>query len=191
MIIPVGYAGISMPLNHALLVRPAYVTFGVRNDAAFSNPNEVADGVQDAFVSTMSPRIDTEVTIGPCEAQVNVSAGPVPGVATSDSLGGSSATVAPPNIAILCRKHTLMPGRPGRGRFYLPFAVDRSGVDQAGIIETAVLTATGEALTDLLEDLETRDLPMVVLHNAAGLPAVVTAFSVDNLVATQRRRLGR
>jgi hypothetical protein len=191
MIIPVGYASVSVPLTHPSINRQAFITFGVQNAGTFADPNVVAQAVQDAIVGTIQNRFDTELLIGPTEAQVNVSAGPLPGIATDTTNGTSVADTPPPNVAILCRKHTLTPGRTGRGRFYLPWACDQTGISQGGQLEAAVVTATQDRLTEFLAALDENQVPMVVLHNGSGAPSEVTSFSVDTLVATQRRRLGR
>jgi len=101
MIIPVGYAGISVPITHDGIPRSAYITFGVRNDGTFSNPAEVADRVQDAITNSLAGRIDNQCQVGPVLAQVNVSNGPLPGQASSSATGGLTQNAPTPNVAIL------------------------------------------------------------------------------------------
>jgi hypothetical protein len=190
-IIPVGFGLASIPLNLAGYSRTAFVTFGVRNDAVLADPNTAADRIESDFEDQMGPRFDSDVTIGPCHLLLNVSAGPLPGDATSTESGGSSANSPTPNVALLIRKSTLTPGRTGRGRMYLPWAVDESGLDQAGGVEGAVVTATTDAFNNLLEALDGDGLPMVLLHTGAGVPSEVISGVCEGTVATQKRRLVR
>jgi hypothetical protein len=74
---------------------------------------------------------------------------------------------------------------------YLPWAVDESGLDQAGGVEGAVVTATTDAFNNLLEALDGDGLPMVLLHTGAGVPSEVISGVCEGTVATQKRRLVR
>lgn len=190
-IIPVGYGLASVPLNLSGYSRTAFITFGVRNDATLSDPNTAADRIQSAVESELADRFDSDVTIGPTHLLLNVSAGPLPGDATSTQSGGSSANSPTPNVSLLIRKSTLTPGRTGRGRMYLPWACDESGLDQAGQVEGAVVTATTDAFNDFLAELNTQGLPMVLLHTSAGTPSEVISGVCEGVVATQKRRLVR
>jgi hypothetical protein len=68
--------------------------------------------------------------------------------------------------------------------------VAESQTDAGGVLTTASLNAFETAVDAWLADLATRNVPMVLLHNAVEtLPTPVVGLTVDVRVATQRRRL--
>jgi hypothetical protein len=189
--IPDLFAQVSVPLKHSTLLRTAFVTFGIDNQGSFTTPTDIAEAVWDPWNDNFGPRIDTECLMGPIHVQMGTGSGINPGDGTSSANGTSSLDSLPPNCAILVRKVTGLGGRANRGRFYVPFACDETGVAQNGTIDGAVVTATQSAMDGLLADLDTAGVPMCILHTGAGVPARVVSGTVDTLIATQRRRLGR
>jgi hypothetical protein len=189
--IPDLFAEVSVPLKHDTLSRTAFVTFGVDNQGAFTDPTTMAEAIWDPWNDNFGSRIDTECLQGPIHVQMGTGAGILSGDGTSSAMGTSTLESLPPNCAILCRKVSGVGGRGNRGRFYVPFACDESGVSQNGQIDGAVVTATQAACDGLLADLDTAGVPMCILHTGAGVPARVISMNVDSLIATQRRRLGR
>lgn len=195
MIIPNGFASVQVPLLSTALTRLAYITFGVRNDELGSDPNVLANGVQTAMQGAGSflSRLDNGVTAGPTEVALGTAApDPLLGVANFTVTGTRSVSSPSPNVAVLVRKLTALGGRMNRGRFFIPWYADESALDEGGRLSTLERQATQDALTVFLAALTTTELPMVVLHaTSLSTPPIVTALSVDGLVATQRRRLGR
>lgn len=84
---------------------------------------------------------------------------------------------------------------------FVPWALDEGQVQGSGFLEQAELDAAnlaGEGLLFALSTISAEGGPfsMVILHvsggsTAPGTPNIVTSFSADPQVATQRRRLGR
>jgi hypothetical protein len=117
------------------------------------------------------------------------------GIDASTALGGAGGASVPANVAALIHKRTARGGRRGRGRMYLPWWIQESDVDERGAISSTTIGFMNTALATWLADLAADGCPMVVLHDPgrtpAGAPDVVTSLTVDPIVGTQRRRLGR
>lgn len=129
--------------------------------------------------------------------------------------GGSAGTTFPPNVALLVRKHTNRGGRRGRGRWFVPGIVETLA-DNDGSVPSASIASWNTALDAYRTDLggallSGSPVEPLLFHNnstttttttgpgsktititegAAGpAPDVITDFTVDTKVATQRRRL--
>lgn len=114
--------------------------------------------------------------------------------------GTFTGAILPQNCAFLVRKLTASAGRRNRGRFYLPpFGVGEGSVDAKGVIDSSGVTNIQNrvnAFRTALISTATIELPPVILHSTGSLPTVpaptpITAFTVDPIIATQRRRLRR
>lgn len=187
--IPSGYAGISVPLSHDGLARKAYITFGVDPDVGLTSANDIANAVLDSIDTTWQSAISSAVDIGPVVASWNSGGGPVPGESDTALPGLAAVNSVPSNCALLVRKGTILSGRANRGRFYLPWALEESDVDEIGIIDGTTRSDWQTLMNSFLTALTTNGVPMVVLHSGAGTPAGVSSLTVGSVVATQRRRL--
>lgn len=109
---------------------------------------------------------------------------------TVTSVGTQSATCLPPNCAAVVTKSSALAGRSNRGRAYLPAAyLPETAVSPAGVIDSGLVATLQGVLGETLIDLATAGLTMVILHSEAGTPSPVSSFSLQTLIATQRRRL--
>lgn len=196
MAIPPGYADVSIRLTNSAMQRPAFITFGI--DPSGTNPDSIAGEVYGSFTTAGAffSRLDSGVTIGPVTVRLGQDGGEaLIGVSDVTSAGGATLASPPPNVAVLVHKRTNRGGRRGRGRWFLPWYLTETDVDEAGQILTAAVTPIQAALTLTLNNLSAQGNPMVILHEpgltSAGVPDVVHTLTVDRLVATQRRRLGR
>jgi hypothetical protein len=107
------------------------------------------------------------------------------------SFGGAGASAqSAPNVAMLVQKGTNLGGRKGRGRLFIP-GVPEASVDPSGIIAAGTITALNAVLGDFITDLQTNDVPMVLLHSDSTTPTPVTSLNINATAATQRRRLRR
>jgi len=196
MATPPGYAAISVQLTHASLARQAYLTFGT--DPTSTTPALIGAEIATALNVTggLKAILDTAVTM----SQIRVSLGSdgvtdVIGITPISIAGLNNTTSVPPNCAVLVHKVTATGGRRNRGRLFLPWCVGTGSVDEGGIISGATMTTTQTAITAFYNALSTNNNPMVVLHDAGKSaipgPTPVTSLAVDNLISTQRRRLGR
>lgn len=115
---------------------------------------------------------------------------------TEDPIPMTNAGQAlPQNCAGLVRKRTDAAGRRGRGRFYLP-GLNEAAVDYVGRIEETYLATLQTNASALLAGLQgiTGVTDVVILHRSEGAgvepaPTPVQSFTVEPVIATQRRRL--
>lgn len=193
---PPGYADIAIAFSQNTVIRPAYITFGA--DPTDTTVETVGANVINAInaAGSLKTVIDSSVTI----SEIVVSLGTdgtadITGSVPTAIIGGASGSYVPPNCAVLVRKNTARGGRRGRGRFFIPWAVTTINCGETGIIASAYVTTLQNAMNAFLTALTTFTVPMYLLHSpgqtAEGPPNLVTSLTVDPLVGTQRRRLGR
>lgn len=193
MIIPDGYAQVNHRFGGTAAPSGAEITYGVILMDEDLEPADVAEACSDAFVATLLLMVtesliltNTHVKFGPN------STGPEADHGVSEA-GDNSGSGVPPNTSILITKQTNFGGRQGRGRFFLPGAVEASvGVD--GTIVNPYYSDIQSNANSFLAALEAADVPMALLRaESSPIQTVppVTALAVSNKVATQRRRLRR
>lgn len=107
--------------------------------------------------------------------------------------GFSSGDSFPPNTAALIKKVTLQPGRPGRGRCYIPNIL-RTRADSAGRWGNSPLVAAQAALDTFFSGAAVASpfAGLVLLHDTSSpvsTPNVITQLIMESTLATQRRRL--
>lgn len=115
--------------------------------------------------------------------------------------GGGIGTVVggspPASNSIVVNKKTLRAGKRYRGRFAWPAGfVLETNVDAGGTIATPTLIDLQESFDDVLDEMVTANLPMVLLHTRLTVdevptPTTVEALKVSALMGIQRRRSGR
>lgn len=192
-VIPVGYSQVNLKFTGAAVPRGAEVTFGVAN-TTFLSPTGVAALVEDslgdftawASFSNLAKITSILVKNGPNAT------GPFAEV-PANSGGTGTSEAAPPNVAVLVRKHTAYGGRAGSGRFYFPSPLDNV-VDGAGNLLSGTRTALQNAFDAFAMSLDANLIPLVLLHGpnspiGDSAPTPITGLNVDSRVATQRRRL--
>lgn len=190
--IPEGFAQINFKFGGVACPSGAEVTFGCDVSAYAGTPVDLAtlaasefEGVVEQMTTQLS-LLSTLVKFGPNET------GPSAEVATPHG-GIDGGAAVPPNTSILVQKQTTQGGRSGKGRCYLPgFREDK--VDGGGNVDATNLGNIGTALEIFRANMETADVPLVVLHGPNS-PFTVPGFILELVpqakVATQRRRLRR
>jgi hypothetical protein len=128
--------------------------------------------------------------------RVEVRQGPIPGGAEASLTVGSpglrAVTDVYPNCAVLVRKTSGLTGRANRGRMYLPGMLSEADVSEDGTIGAGVTSAIQTAMTAFYNALlgGAAAIQMVIFHTLPGpSPTLVTGLIVENMIATQRRRL--
>jgi hypothetical protein len=199
---PPGFATCSYELKHASMTRSAYLTFGI--DPSGTDPNAIALQLAGDFASpgSLFSVIDSNVTLQSTRVSLGTDGG-------EDIVGLSNQLVActkaisstPPNCAVLVHKATARGGRRGRGRMYIPWCCQATDVTEAGTIGAATVTLVSNAVNAWVTAVTPDPGPLVILHRPSrntigpgsvpGSPNVITSWTVDPLIATQRRRLGR
>lgn len=199
---PPGFANVSVQLTLAGLTRPAFITFGV--DCIDTDPQIIAGKVNtaNAAAGSLMSVFDNSVSTPEIRVSVGTDGGEdLVGQLTSVNVGATAKTTLPANCAVLVHKVTTRGGRRGRGRLFIPWIVDETSVDEAGLIAGAMITTLQSAMNTWRTALASNGVPMYLLHDASvpgtahpttpGAPNEVTALQVDKLISTQRRRLGR
>lgn len=192
LIIPDGFAQITVPFTHDGLARQAVITFG----AEYSGVETPADECQFHLAAlTDNVTFDSNVLVGPVRGRFGVPVGePLAAEGTGTFSGTSSAERVPSNTALLVSKRSGRGGRRGRGRMYFPWHVEEAEVDELGFIDGGLHTSIQGEFDDWFTELTVTDRSMVILHDsegatAPGSPDTVLGLIVSTQVATQRRRL--
>jgi hypothetical protein len=199
LFIPDGYAEFDVILTKVGDPEPMAVTFGALvNVPAFSEQAH-CNRVFSCYQTEVLANHPATLTLTKVSGRFGEASGP-PLIVDSTNLpaiGSSGATFLPQNIATLVQKRTLLSGRKNRGRFFFPYLLAESEVDDVGNVTVVKQGTLNADMADFKTALEagtgsTPVINMVVLHtNPADLPTLVTALRVDGRIATQRRRLRR
>lgn len=146
----------------------------------------------------LAPRYDNSWLLGPTHVVENQGGPPFNVWDDTGTEAGTHAVAAyaPPAIALIITKQTGLAGRSFRGRLYMP-GVDEDNIDETGAINGAEVNAWQTSIdnlrTALLADAAVDDL--ILLHSEgnpnAGIPTVITSFTVRNIVGGMRPRQRR
>lgn len=184
-----------MNFNLSTDPEPMLTAIGVQWDVTLETPTQAKT---DSLVTVVQTRLKRfccpDYLVGP--GWVNW--GDVVG---EDRFDGSINTVAgtaatnplPQNCSTLIRKGVVGGGRRNQGRMYVP------GLGEDKVASNGAITAAERALLQtsidaMLTDLEAVSFVQrcVVFHNSAPFaPSGITSFTVQQFIATQRRRLRR
>lgn len=194
MIIPVGFSQVNLLFGGTAVPLGAQMTFGVENTTD-ADPATIA-ALVDAAYNTAEVYKSQSTSCG--LTGILVKNGPNATGASAQiavSRTGSYAQPAlPPNVSVLVRKFTAVGGRKGRGRMFFPAFVEGQ-VTEGGVIAPAEMTPLQTRFAAFRTGMRTAGIPPFLLHSGTGgfadLPNEITGFTVENKVATQRRRLRR
>jgi len=199
VVIPQDYAQATLNFRHDDASRDSSVVLGL--SAVGATAAEVFETVETAWFTELAPQTDTNTRLASVGVRIGPSTGPFPGLSVefpSGAAGTDSGSYCPPNVGLLVRKFSVFGGRANRGRNYWPAMLETTDVDELGVIASLTVTALQTAFTDFFGLLASGNgggtalCPAVILHDEdspADEPVLVSAVSVDGLVATQRRRL--
>jgi hypothetical protein len=199
--LPVGYSYAVTSFTGNGYLKGASVTWGFKNPTTGSSPQILADDLKSAIntaFGTPSALYRNDFTL----SKVTAKNGPVATGAFYDEvvsiiLGASTTDAYASNCAVLVHKQTLLGGRKGSGRMYWPAPVE-SAIDNGGVLtESAVSTIQGyiDSITGFMTDAGW--IPQLLhrfdntLPESPTPPTVILTHRVEQVVATQRRRLVR
>lgn len=207
--IPTGFTSWSLGFTNGLSSRTSFVTGGLDTSGVDMEDTGVRTGLATGLRSLFSPRIDSNVTLGP----VHFRTGPYPPEALvftdlATTAGGRSMNSPPSSVAMLVHLATGRGGRRGRGRWFLPWAVAEDEVNEVGAVSGAEQVSWNADFVGGLAAMVTAGAPLVLLHSfdpapnppawptgqppaVGGAPNAITSATVSPLIGTQRRRLGR
>lgn len=184
---------------------PMNVTLGV--DGAVT-PNTTTTAVQtmfEEFEANILPNLGGAYTLLRVLWQQATAGGVIEVASSNDpapfALGG---TVLPSNCAVLIHKHTAGAGRGRSGRMFWP-GVPESAADAGGVLSEAYFGDMASGVSDLYTSWNAGDeLPGLYLNHGptkdpgsdpptytppVELQTSITGFSLDPVIATQRRRM--
>lgn len=198
IVLPLGFAQVIVPFHHRDLAREAIITFGVEFDGNSESPTAQCDTIFGVFMDTIGAVVTNEVTIGPVRMSLGTTTEEHLAVSgTQSGAGGVETKVEPGNIALLVHKITDRGGKRGRGRFYLPWVVDESGVSEIGMIASASVNDFNVICRDFLVQMgdSAQGMPLCLIHGTSGpgsdFPTRITGLVCDPMIGVQRKRLGR
>lgn len=167
------------------------VSFGV-DATAGATAAGIASDIQGAF-TTWQAQWGSAYTLQGTDVVFNDGGVERTGTDRTPFNSGAAAANLPQNVALLVQKGTGLVGRKNRGRFYFPPGrLAEVDVSSSGVIDAADVTVIqGELNTLRTNIIAGANIDgVVVLHtNPADTPTPVLSFNLDNVVATQRRRL--
>lgn len=192
-VIPPGFADVSIPIQHDLVQRTAYTTWGVEVEVGGGDPDSVANDLQTIWNDTIRTLLDSQCRTGPLRVTIGQDGSdPTVGFGPRSDPGGRATSGPSPAIALLVRKRTGLGGRRNRGFMYLPWATGESQIDEGGNIGGGEITTWNAVLDSFHGSLAAGGFPMVILHDtgvsATPDPTPVTGLDLKSRVSNQVRR---
>lgn len=199
LVIPPGFGQASVEMRNDGDPQPWYVTFGVDLSDVGGDFQQAALDIATTFGATIGLQLSTTTSVTGCNLLVGQDGSDrLIARANTNIPGETNAAMLPQNCAALYDKLTNLPGRKGRGRFFMPSVLKEASVSEVGVIDGPALADLQLQATAFLEALADGDnglvtvTPMVVLHNSGistPAPTPVVSLQVQNVISTQRRRL--
>lgn len=185
--IPEGYAQCVAHMSSTLASGEVICTFGMTTPVV---GQLVADGIRDVWSDTVMPVVSASIKFERMEVRFGADGGgSLVYESVANLLGTQSAAIAPINCSNLVQKRSSSAGRTNRGRMFLPGVLEAS-VGGDGLLTGPRLAQLQTAMSAFLVNLnEDAGGVMVVLHNSAQAPTVVTSMIVAPKIATQRQRM--
>lgn len=196
--VPIGYGEVTFKFRAVTLSRDATCVLGLdTSGSGIANAEDLAVSVN--TIATLATKIFAPASMSATwqyrgvRALLGQSGDPQIFDLNVSTAGTLVADPMPPNNSVLVQKRSAVGGRRNRGRMYLPpFHFAETTVDSVGTIAGATVTALQTKVTALRTDLLADDLIPVILHSVSEVaPTVIASFVVENVIATQRRRLRR
>lgn len=193
---PAGFVSASIAFRDTGLARHMAVTcgFDLRESLNVSGaPNLIMQNIE----ASLQALLDSSFTVGPCTLRGGTSVDPTVAVSDPDHdfSGSLPKTGPPPSVCVLVHKVGEKAGRRNQGRFFWPALLAATDVDESGNIISAKQQALTTAFANLLTGLQEAAVIPCILHrpgvSSTPAPTTIVGFRIDNLIGSQRRRLGR
>lgn len=210
--VPVDYAIGSLRFRLEGDSQEMVITLGLKSQAAPDTAEDMADNLNTAalaagsIVGVASGMYDQWTYVG-TTVRLMTATGFDTGEHIENQAGTATGETLPNNCAILVKKNTGLGGRHYRGRLYQPiYGVLESNIDNTGRIGAADVTSLQGRYNTFRTALDTNDLDPYLLHypfvetpvedppvfiDEFPDPTLITTFTVQDIIATQRRRLRR
>lgn len=180
--IPAGYVNAAFVHQQNDTLKPAVVTMGLHS-VVKADLLDVAQAWNDHMLAEMNNSFTYR----------QFRASTAAGLLVSDNwntpgAGGGSGTS--PQVTYLIKKGSDLAGRSHQGRMYYP-GCDETSVDSDGRVSSGKLTGLAAMLTAWVTAMDAIGVDRVILHVGSSDPDVITSWTPESVVATQRRRLRR
>lgn len=201
--VPPGYGIVAWRFALAGDPQEMVTTCGVDAQVFGSDTVEaVATNAAKAFALAFpAAQIDSDWVFRGCTAwRADADSNLVPANSVGVTVTGTAAGTTPiQNTAVLVRKRTAGSGRRKQGRFYFPaFGLSPSAYSAAGVLTSTAFNDYQTRFNTFYSALVNGNVngmsgpvPPVLLHADAMDPDPITAFQLDQTLASQRRRLRR
>jgi hypothetical protein len=189
--VPAGYGLIRIRLLCPVGVGRAAALFGVKLTGT-PTAAAVANEVGNIYSGNIGARVSSLATVQDCQATINNGGTLTQSTFVIGTAGGGGAIPVAPNVAVLIKKNSGIIGKHNRGRMYVPYVQGNDFVTENDHLNPTQLSAWQGVVNTFFTSLSpgTTVSNIVLLHrNAALTPVVVTSMTVEQLVASQRRRL--
>lgn len=200
VVIPEDFHQVTFLWRHTSLNRDFATVFGGAATASASLVS-IAETWVDAWDAELKARTDASLQLRSMLVRQGPNSGPLPGDSAEIAVGVNGTLAfesSPVNCCLLVKKTTLFGGRANRGRSYWPGLISDTDVSEVGIIGGATVTAIQTDISAFLAAVITGNgtttLPIdpVILHDETSpttAPTPIQSLVVQNLIATQRRRI--
>lgn len=193
MLIPSGYAQVNYRYQSQAVPNGAEVTLGLDVSQATLEGDALASALFDAWGEVMANGFTTSTTVVECSVKMGPnSTGPT--YVDSGSISGTgSGDAVSPNVSVLVNKLTGIGGRQGRGRMFLP-GLAESEANVGGVISPTTRGDIENNLASFVTELNALGVAPALLRSPdspISAPAPIIGFTVQSVLATQRRRLRR
>jgi hypothetical protein len=197
VIVPTGYGQLSLFFRQDGGTKQYVTTLGFNWGGSPPVSLDIED-IVDALTSTGAPFATTQMIdeyhLSGWRHSYETGTGPL----VLDSAGGDivdgtrTGSPLPVNVALLVRKGTGAGGRRGRGRNYIPpMWFGEAECDGNGVLDGTRYDAVNAVLATGLGNLSLISRPPFLFHSDGGTPDEITSWTLQPVVATQRRRLRR
>lgn len=199
--LPAGYYMATLRFSGTPVPRGAAITWGGKLENVADTPATVGAKISTLMRATGRPFSTGSATVATLIFQdILVKFGPlatgpaaIVGVGLAAGAGGGEAYS--PNVTLLGTKTTLLGGRHGRGRMFIP-GLSEGDVAVGGLLATGVQANRQANWTSAAVEMVAQQIPMYLLHRydpALGqtplAPTFVESVLISGQVATLRRRL--
>lgn len=193
--IPVGYGQATALANATGDPEPMVCTMGFQVADPATVGQTAADNFASAFLTALRNRTISLYTWSRVDFVIGKTTGDTAYTSTTGAGNGAlTGAGLPQNCAWLVRKRSPLVGRKNRGRMYVP-GVRETNVNEVGIIENTEVAGAQTAWNTFQTIIEADPsfVGLAILHSLgdATLPTPISALEVDNVIATQRRRMRR
>lgn len=201
-----GLGLITQRLHHSGVGRAAELTFAIHDTSPVGAQN-IANDFQANFNGDFAAIFDSQVVFEkPFVSLGTGSSTPIQAIAAGAAGAGTRSIVSlSPQIAALVKKSTTLGGKKNRGRSYFPWVLATADVTEGGDLVAGTVTTLQSAMDAFLGHLAAAPIPMVIANKvlavvtppakpyvtAINLGPLVSSFTVEAKIATQRRRMPR